>query len=309
MEASKSRSAHARLFGTSDLTRQPRCSVIVAHSDDEIVGAGCLISKLANITVLHITDGTPPSKQDAQAAGFERLSDYARADYARARRQECISALALANVPQEKIVDFGVADQQAPHYLAALAKRITTFLQQSAPDFVLTHPYEGGHPDHDAAAFATHAATRLIRQSGIKPPVVFEIALHPSRDGKSKVPEFLPNSTREITTLVLDQEARDLKCRMYDCFATQRQVLKASPIGPEKFRQPPCYDFRRPPQRGKLHYENFACGLTGEQWQILACKALENLFPAVAGHSAESDSFGVCLDQMRRCEIVDEPGR
>src|SRR3989442_14144818 len=101
MEASKSRSAHARLFGTSDPTRQPSCSVIVAHSDDEIVGVGCLISKLANITVLHITDGTPPSKQDAQAAGFERLSDYARA-----RRQECISALALAHVPQEKIVDF-----------------------------------------------------------------------------------------------------------------------------------------------------------------------------------------------------------
>ncbi len=278
MEPRKLRSAHARLFGTSDSTRQPRCSVIVAHPDDEIVGAGCLISKLAKITVLHITDGTAPSMQAAQAAGFERLSDYARA-----RRQECISALALANVPLEKIVDFGVADQQATHYLAALAKRITTFLQQSAPDFVLTHAYEGGHPDHDAAAFATHAAARLMRQSGIQPPVVFEIALHPSKDGKSKVAEFLPNSAREITTLVLDKEARDLKGRMYDCFATQRQVLKASPIGPERFRQAPCYDFRRPPHRGKLHYENFACGFTGEQWQSLACRALDNLFPAEAG--------------------------
>jgi len=305
MEPRKSRSEHARLFGTSDPTRQPRCSVIVAHPDDEIVGAGCLISRLAKITVLHITDGAPPDMQDAQVAGFERPSDYART-----RRQECISALALANVPQEKIVDFGVADRQAPHYLAALAKRITTFLQQSSPDLVLTHAYEGGHPDHDAAAFATHAAARLMRQNGIKPPVLFEMALHPSMDGKLKVPEFLPNPAREITTLVLDTEARDLKCRMYDCFATQREVLKASPIGPEKFRQPPCYDFRRPPHRGKLHYENFDCALTGEQWQSLACRALDNLFPAAAGHSAESDSFGVCLDQMRRrCEMADGLGR
>src|SRR6266478_9605264 len=161
------RSAHARLFGTGDLTRKMRCSVIVAHPADEVVGAGCLISKLADVTVLHITDGAPRDMQDARAAGFAE-----RSDYARARKEECLAALAIANVPQERVVDLEIADQRAAACLADLSKKITTFLQQSAADIVVTHAYEGAHPDHDATAFATHAAMRLMKQNGFKPPAL-----------------------------------------------------------------------------------------------------------------------------------------
>ena len=51
------RSAHSQLFGTGDLNRVTRCSIIVAHPADEVFGAGCLISKLVDVTVLHVTDG------------------------------------------------------------------------------------------------------------------------------------------------------------------------------------------------------------------------------------------------------------
>src|SRR3979409_499803 len=104
------RSAHARLFGTGDLTRRMRCSVIVAHPADEVVGAGCLISKLVDVTVLHITDGAPCDMQDAEAAGFKD-----RTGYAQARRQECLAALAIANVPEDQVVDFAVTDHCAAH--------------------------------------------------------------------------------------------------------------------------------------------------------------------------------------------------
>src|SRR3989442_14000344 len=93
----KRRSAHARLFGTGSLTRTMRCSVIVAHPADEVVGAGCLISKLVDVTVLHVTDGAPI--QDAEAAGFKD-----RCQYAQARRQECLAALEIANVPTDHVV-------------------------------------------------------------------------------------------------------------------------------------------------------------------------------------------------------------
>jgi hypothetical protein len=33
------------------------------------------------------------------------------------------------------------------------------------PDIVFTHPYEGGHPDHDFTAFAVHAACRLTKST------------------------------------------------------------------------------------------------------------------------------------------------
>jgi LmbE family N-acetylglucosaminyl deacetylase len=271
---SRPRSAHAKLFGTGDLNRTMRCSVIVAHPADEIVGAGCLISKLVDVTVLHITDGAPRDMQDAEAAGFKELSKYAEA-----RKRECISALAIANVPEERVVDFAVTDQCASHCLTDLTRRITRFLQQSGADIVVTHPYEGGHPDHDATAFATHAALRLMKRNGFRPPALFEMALHPSKDFKAKVPEFLPSSERETTTLLLDERAQELKQRMFECFETQRESLRASPFGPEKFRQHSKYDFSVPPRDGKLHYENFDWALSSKDWRSLACKSLADLFP------------------------------
>lgn len=270
----KSRSAHARLFGTGDLTRTMHCAVIVAHPADEVVGAGCLISKLVDVTVLHVTDGAPSDMEDAEAAGFKE-----RAEYAEARKRECISALAIANVPEDRVLDLQVPDHCASNYLADLTKKITTFLQQSGADIVVTHPYEGGHPDHDATAFATHAALRLMKENGFTPPALFEMALHPSEDFKARVPEFLPGPERETTTLLLDERATQLKRRMLACFKTQRESLAVSPFGPEKFRQPATYDFTTPPHDGRLHYETFDWAPRSDEWQKLATNALEDLFP------------------------------
>jgi len=242
-----------------------RCSVIVAHPADEVVGAGCLISKLVDVTVLHVTDG---------AAGFDK-----RSEYARARKEECVAALAIANVPEDRVIDLEITDQHASVCLADLTKKITKFLQQSSADIVLTHAYEGGHPDHDATAFAAHAAVRLMKQNGFRPPVLFEMALHPSGDFRAKLPDFLSGAEREMTTLLLDDQAKELKQRMFACFETQRESLEVSPIGPEKFRQPLAYDFSAPPQDGKLHYDKFEWAPSSDEWQLLACDALADLFP------------------------------
>lgn len=268
------RSPHAKLFGTGDLNPILKCSVIVAHPADEVVGAGCLISKLVDVTVLHVTDGAPCDMEYARAAGFEE-----RSEYAATRRQECISALAMANVPANRIVDLQLTDQCASNCLADLTRRITTFLQHSGADIVVTHPYEGGHPDHDATAFATHAAVRLMKRNGLRPPALFEMALHPGKDGKAKVPEFLPGPEKETTTLLLDERATALKQRMFECLQSQRESLNASPFGPEKFRQPEIYDFTTPPNGGTLYYESFDWAPRWDEWQSLARQALADLFP------------------------------
>jgi LmbE family N-acetylglucosaminyl deacetylase len=274
MDGRKRRSAHASLFGTGELAGHFRSFVIVAHPADEVIGAGGLISKLNDVTVIHLTNGAPGDPQAVHQAGFK-----GRADYAEARRRECISALAMANVTPDRILELDVADHQAPHFLTDLAKRITTLLQQFAPNIVLTHPYEGGHPDHDAAAFAANAAVRLLERHGFEPPILFEMALHPGRDGEKRVLDFLPGSGRETTTLMLDDEAQKLKRRMYACFATQREALKENPLGPERFRRPPPYDFTLPPQAGRLNYENFDREFTRQEWQLLARRAWMDLFP------------------------------
>src|SRR6185437_9724842 len=51
---------------------------------------------------------------------------------------------------------------------------------------VFTHAYEGGHPDHDAVAFAVHAACRL---SDI-PPAIVEMPYYHRQDGRLITGEF-----------------------------------------------------------------------------------------------------------------------
>jgi LmbE family N-acetylglucosaminyl deacetylase len=276
-QARRHGSAHAKLFGTGPLNRSLHCAVIVAHPADEIVGAGCLISKLGDVSVLHTTDGAPKDLHDARAAGFET-----REDYAAARREECLAALALANVSKERVIDLAVTADCAAECLTELTRRIATFLQQTSANIVVTHPYEGAHPDHDATAFATHAALRLLKKNGFRPPAVFEMALHPGLDSLAKVPEFLPGSAAETTTLLLDERSQLLKQEMFACFETQRESLKVSPIGPERFRQPVNYDFRLPPAEGKLYYEDFEWAAPREQWQNFAREAWADLFPAAS---------------------------
>ena len=269
----RTRSAHARLFGTGDLNAATQCAVIIAHPADEIVGAGCLISKLVEVTILHVTNGAAHVPDDAFKAGVKDPIEYADV-----RRQECLSALAIANVPADRVVELDFPDQFASLHLTDLTRRIAAFLQHSGADIVVTHPYEGGHPDHDATAFATHSALRLMEDNGLRPPVLFEMALHPSSDFKAKVPEFL-GSAGETTTLLLDERAIELKRRMFECFLTQRESLDLSPIGPERFRKQLPYDFVAAPNGGRPYYENFEWAPSGKEWQSLARQALADLFP------------------------------
>jgi LmbE family N-acetylglucosaminyl deacetylase len=40
---------------------------------------------------------------------------------------------------------------------------------------VITHPYEGGHPDHDACAFAVQYAARRLKKAGHAAPARLEL--------------------------------------------------------------------------------------------------------------------------------------
>lgn len=278
-------SAHARLFGSSDSNSHTRCTVIAAHPGDEIVGAACLISKLANVNIVHVTDGAR-DLEVAKSAGFEDVPTYAAA-----RKQECLEALILVRVSQNRVVEFLLPDTSASDRLPDLTKRIAHHLQECGTEIVVTHPYEGGHPDHDATAFATHAALQLLKQNGCKPPTLFEMALHPGNDEISKLTEFLPGIQAETTTLVLDQHAIELKRRMLECLKTQQQSIQASTLGYERFRLPPEYDFNAPPQDGKLHYENFDWAPRGAEWLVRARKAMSDLFAAPKSNAESMQNF------------------
>jgi N-acetylglucosamine malate deacetylase 2 len=250
-----------------------RAVVIGAHPDDEVIGAGALLARLPDAAVVHVTDGAPRNESDAHAAGLAGW-----ADYAAARHKEAAAALALAGLAPERLTGLGIADQQATHNLAALAQRLATLLQEGSVAAVITHAYEGGHPDHDATALAVHAACRLIEASGATPPRLVEMAGYHALGGRFTAGTFIAHADAGPTaTVVLDAAERRLKRRMLDCHATQHAVLAPFTVEVERFRAAPRYDFRLPPHPGSLHYDTQPWGITGEQWRGLAGAALEQL--------------------------------
>jgi N-acetylglucosamine malate deacetylase 2 len=259
--------------------------VVVAHPDDEVIGAGAQLPRLRGMRVLHVTDGAPLDLWDARAAGFATA-----AEYARARRAETEAALALAGIPAMRISGLDIPDQQASASLSELARAIAGFLAEGHVRVVLTHAYEGGHPDHDATAFAVHAAAFLLARRGHPAPAIVEMAGYHAGPHGLSVHRFLPGTGAPETAITLDAEQRDLKQRMIECHRTQARTLAAFGVDQERFRPAPRYDFTAPPHAGPLWYDQFPWGVTGEEWRRRAAHSLADL--GIEGGAPSSLSGG-----------------
>jgi LmbE family N-acetylglucosaminyl deacetylase len=249
-----------------------RAALVAAHPDDETVGVGGCLPLLRSPVLIHITDGAPRDMRDAAANGFAT-----REEYATARRRELGDALREGGVMPGELIALNYVDQEAAQNLVRLTRDLERLIQSLRVDCVLVHPYEGGHPDHDAAAFAVHAACRSL-PPGWRPRIV-EFASYHNRDGLMETGVFLPDGNARETVVQLDAETRARKSRMIACYRTQEPVLRQFGTAEERFRAAPRYDFSRPPHPGRLFYEQFPSGMTPERWVALARAAQEKLEP------------------------------
>lgn len=269
-----------RLTGVAGVGAELRLLVILAHPDDEVLALGGRLEGMRASRFLCVTDGAPGDGLDAGAHGFGSL-----AEYRAARRGELLAALRLAGVPEvcadELRVDERVlGDQTAAFHLAALTRAVVREIREFRPEAVLTHPYEGGHPDHDACAFAVHAAVRLL--GGGAPRVVESPFYHARMDGGSgmETGTFLPaeNGSGGATVVCkLLEEEQVRKCERLGCFVSQRETLAQFGTEREMFRVAPAYDFERAPHHGALLYEGFPWGMRGERFREMAVAALAEL--------------------------------
>lgn len=254
-----------------------RVLVVVAHPDDEIVGAGILMSRLPGVAVLHVTDGAP-----RDVAFRPKSFTGSRAAYAAARRRELKAAMKLAGIGPERLYTLGIPDQEASLAMVEIAQEVASYARKLGAEVVLTHAYEGGHPDHDATALACRAAYDQLRREGGPVPDLMEMALyHADPMGNMVLGKLLPapaDYEGKVVHWKMSPSEMDLKRRMIECFATQRETLAPFlPPPEESFRPAPLYDFSQPPHPGILQYELWGFPLTGERWRRLAREATEEL--------------------------------
>lgn len=267
--------------------------MVAAHPDDDVLGAAGLMREVPRrVRVVYVTDGSPRDASWARQAGFE-----SREAYALARRGEALAALAVVGVAAEQAEFLGLVDQEVVEQLVPLTQRFLGWFERERPELVLTHPYEGGHPDHDATAFAVHAACRGL--PGPR-PVLAEFTSYHEHAGSARVHAFLDPpgrggaatdhaatdhaATDHAATdhapiaLELSPEAQGEKARALACHRTQARVLADFGFRTEveRFRVAPSYDFARPAHE-RLLYEQFLPMMSGRRWLAHSQAALAAL--------------------------------
>ena len=249
--------------------------IVAAHPDDETLGAAVRMARYSDpgrITIVHATDGSPRDLADARAAGFS-----SRSEYAHARRAELLQAVGLIGIAPKQCREFGFVDQELHVHLVELVERVRGLIEELCPELILTHAYEGGHPDHDSCAFAVALA---LKGDGL--PCQEFVSYHARGNGLA-AGEFLPESGRLEDTLTLTPAERELKATMQAAFTSQQHVFEmlSRSLDHEKFRVPPPYDFTRPPHAGQLLYERFGFA-DGAEWRRQAARARAEIESSLA---------------------------
>ena len=246
-------------------------AVVVAHPDDETISCGAQLRRFKDATIIVVTDGAPRNLVDARTHGLASTDSYAAI-----RSRELCNALALGRVANRNIITLGISDQMAALRLVDLARTTYRLLAARQIRIVLTHAYEGGHPDHDATAFAVHAAVALMSRRG-EAISILEMPFYRARCHGPVTQSFAPYPGCPESTLRLTEPEQSLKRSMIAEYSTQTQTLSPFDLETERFRPAPTYDFASLPNDGRLLYEQYAWGMTGQRWLTLARGALAAL--------------------------------
>ena len=233
--------------------------VLVAHQDDETVGCGALLQRMREPCVVFATDGAP------QAPYFWKRYK-SREQYRSVRRREAERALWQIGV--ERIFFFSAPDQELYRHLPEALRQLLHLSADLRPDALLTHAYEGGHPDHDCCAFLSAAAGKLVRLPVWEMPLYWR--------GKDQIVRQQPLSVpgaSEAIAVVPSKSEMSRKKRMAASHRSQRHVIGEFSLGVEYVRPQPDYDFTRPPHPGPVNYESWG-------WSVRAadlCSAFQEI--------------------------------
>ena len=205
-------------------------ALVVAHQDDESIAAAGVMNRFRAMTLIHLSEG----------GGDEDENSTVRT----VRREEVDVAMRVAAAGISRRLAYEFPDGRLPQHISAMADRL--FQDLMAVDIVVTHPYEGGHCDHDAAAQAVQLACARMASTTGRAPVRLEFSSYFKFGGDIKSGEFVPGRTR-TAIISLDAAAQRRKQAVFACFRSQTGNLGYFSTKQECFRVAPVYDFSRAP--------------------------------------------------------------
>jgi len=184
-----------------------RVAVIAPHPDDETLGAGGTISRLAaegvEVSVLVVSGHLPPLYAPEI---FERTHAEALA----ALRKLGVARSLFLRVPATKV-------HEAP--VAELNEKISQFVRESAPDLVLI-PFPDRHIDHRVIFDAALVACRPVGTSAPKAVLAYETLSETHWNAPGIEPAFVPELFIDISDRI------DTKAAALECYASQ---MKGAP--------------------------------------------------------------------------------
>lgn len=123
-----------------------RLMIIVAHPDDEIIGAGAIISKAIqsgdSVRIVIMNGGNIESRPDMEN------------DIAKSHK--------VMGITDSKVYSYEnlFLDRQIPDMVKDIERELVDF----EPDYIITHFYGDVHPDHKAVFRAVEQASRLTQR-------------------------------------------------------------------------------------------------------------------------------------------------
>jgi LmbE family N-acetylglucosaminyl deacetylase len=135
-------------------------------------------------------------------------------------------------------------------------------------DMLVTHAFEGGHPDHDACALAADLACKRLLAEGTPPPLRLEFPLYAKAREGIRLLAFAPEEGADWS-IELSSDQRKRKRFALEAFHSQQDVVANFPLAAEALRPTPALDFRRVRSPDSLLYP-----LQAERWAAAAFRAL-----------------------------------
>ncbi|MDG5815357.1 PIG-L family deacetylase [Chitinispirillales bacterium ANBcel5] len=244
-----------------------RTLIVAAHPDDDVISMGSRLRYLKDVKIVYITDGAP-NIEHSNLAGC-----YSREQYARKRRRESEQALDCAGLSKDCCIWLDITDQTASFRMVEIIKKLVDIIKYNGIEKIITHTYEGGHPDHDTASFVVWSACRMLKEVNTD---VYEFSSYFNHDCSIKTNYFLNNLTKSISSNISNNDL-EIKHEMVSCYKTQVEMIKHFDITKEIFRKAPTYNYLNNPHSGILFYELMEWGITGREWRQAASESMHML--------------------------------